>query len=228
MNININNQNQKEDELKPGGIKFLTKLFYGLIGIASSLAFFLVLYWVLRLDSTVTNIITNTYGTPLYFWPYVTLTLGAIVLFGVNMSLLVYRWRKFGPPKLKTEAGGGVGTLVGIVASACPVCGSTILSVIGIAGGLAAFPLQGLELKALSFGLMALPVWLMQRDLKKLECGDGTCPVPKDHRFKASDRPRLLGLLIAIVILSLVGWNMLKTEPIIAKVLVNNSILNPK
>lgn len=216
----------KKDELKPEDIKFLTKLFYGLIGIASSLAFFLVLYWVLRLDSAITNVITNTYSTPLYFWPYVILTLGAIVLFGVNIPLLVYRWRKFGPPKLKTEAGGGAGTLFGIAASACPVCGSTILSAIGIAGGLAAFPLQGLELKALSFGLMALPVWLMRRDLKKLECGDDACPVPKDHRFKESDRPWLLGLLAVIITLSLVSWNMLKTEPIIAKAL-SQSIVNP-
>src|SRR3990167_5329011 len=77
----------KKDALKPEDIKYLTKLFYGLIGIVSSLAFFLVLYWVLRLDSAITNVITNTYDTPLYFWPYVVLTLGTIVLFGVNISL---------------------------------------------------------------------------------------------------------------------------------------------
>jgi uncharacterized membrane protein YhaH (DUF805 family) len=218
--------NSKKDELKPEDIKFLTKFFYGLIGVVSSLVFFLALYWVLRVDSAITNIITNTYSTPLYFWPYVILTLGAIALFGVNISLLVYRWRKFGPPKLKTEAGGGAGTLFGIAASACPVCGSTLLSAIGIAGGLAAFPLQGLELKALSFGFMALPIWLMRRDLKKLECGDGTCPIPKDHRFKESDRPWLLALLAAVVVLSLMSWNWLKTEPIIAKALVQNRILN--
>ena len=201
-------------------------LFYALISIASSLAFFLILYWVLRLDSAITNVIANTYSTPLYFWPYVILTLGAIVLFGVNISLLVYRWRKFGPPKLKTETGGGVGTLLGIAASACPVCGSTILSAIGIVGGLATFPLQGLELKALSFGLMALPIWLTRRDLKKLECGDSICLVPKDHRFKESDRQWLLVSLAAVIVLTFVSWNMLKTEPIIARAL-SQGIVNP-
>jgi hypothetical protein len=234
------NEKVKKDELKPEDIKYLTKLFYGLIGIASSLAFFLVLYWVLRLDSAITNIITNTYGTPLYFWPYVILTLGAIILFGVNISLLVYRWRKFAFALRNFSGGGasgGLGSLVSISASACPVCGSTLLSAIGIAGGLAAFPLPGLELKALSFGLMALPIWLMRRDLsakggsasggKNLECGDGTCPVPKDHRFKESDRPWLFALLTLVIALFLVSWNMLKTEPIIAKVLSQSTILNP-
>lgn len=205
-------------------IKFLTKLFYGLVGIASSLAFFLILYWVLRIDSAITNVITNTYSTPLYFWPYVILTLGAIALFGVNVSLLVYRWRKFGPPRWKTEAGGGVGMIFGIAASACPVCGSTLLSAIGIAGGLAAFPLGGLELKALSFGFLILPLWLIR---KKPECGDNACPLPKDHSFKEADRPWLFALLALTIVLSLISWNWLKTEPIIAKALAQNSILNP-
>ncbi len=205
--------------------KFLTKLFYGLIGIASSLAFFLILYWVLRLDSSITNIITNTYDTPLYFWPYVILTFGAIVLFGVNISLFVLRSRKFGPPKLKTESGTGFGSLFGIAASACPVCGSTILSAIGIAGGLTAFPLGGLELKAISLGFLALPIWLIRKDIKKLEsdCVSGTCPVPQDHRFKESDRPWFFALLALVIMLSLIGWNWLKTEPIIAKALTNNN-----
>lgn len=212
------------------GVEGLTKLFYGLIGVASSLAFFLVLYWVLRLDSSIDTFIGMFKDSlPLYFWPYVILTLGTIVLFGVNTSLLVYRWRRFGPPKLKGQSGGGAGTLFGIAASACPVCGSTLLSAIGIAGGLAAFPLGGLELKALSFGLLALPLWLTRKDLKKLEgdCESGVCPVPKNHSFKESDGPWLFVLLALVVALSLVSWSMLKTEPIIARALTETNILNP-
>lgn len=206
-----------------------TKLFYGLIGIVSSLAFFLVLYWVLRLDSAITNIIVNTYGTPLYFWPYVILTFGAIMLFGINISLFVYRWRKWGLPKLKMGTGGGVGALFGIAASACPVCGSTLLSAIGIAGGLAAFPLGGLELKVLSFGLLALPIWLTRRDLKKLEsdCEKGICPAPRDPSFKNRDAAQLWGLLVFVFLLLNLTWSWLQTEPIIAKVLSQNRILNP-
>lgn len=229
----IEEQNQEEILNQDGGgsedPSFLTNVFYVLIGITASLAFFLVLYWTLRLDSAITNIITNTYDTPLYFWPYVILTLGAIVLFGINVSLLAYRWRKFGPPRIKTGAGGGAGSLFGIAASACPVCGSTLLSAIGIAGGLAVFPLGGLELKALSFGLLALPIWLTNKDLKKLkaDCDSGVCPAPKDHRFKKSDQPLFRGLVAAGVFLSLISWNWLATEPVIAKALGQSRIINP-
>jgi len=208
-------------------VEGLTKLFYGLIGILSSLAFFLALYWILRLDSSISSFIRDFIGIPLYFWPYVILTLGAIVLFGVNISLLVYRIRKFGLPKLKQQGATGGGSIVAVVASACPVCGSTLLSAIGIAGGLAVFPLGGLELKALSLGLLALPIWLMRKDIKKLEsdCANGVCPMPQDPSLKENEKHWFVGLLVLTVILGYVAWSMLKTDPIIAKAL--SGIVNP-
>lgn len=196
-------------------------LFYGSIGIASALMFFFVLYWVLRLDSAITNLIVNTSGQPFYFWPYVLLTLGTTVLFGVNVSLLVYRWRKFGPPRIKTQSGAGFGSLVGIAASACPVCGSTILSAIGIAGGLAVLPLQGLELKTLSFGLMAIPVWLTVKDLKNKGCIGNVCPVPRNASFSKKDLPWLMGTVGVILFLLLATWNMIRFEPIITKLVAD-------
>src|SRR3989344_9136263 len=135
--------------------KLLTAFFYGLIGLASSLALFLIFYWSLSLNSSIYSLINNTKSEPVYLWSYAILTFGTIILFGINAALFIYRLRKFGLPKLKVAGGTGLGALVGIAASACPVCGSVLLSAIGIAGGLAVFPLQGLELKAISFCLMA-------------------------------------------------------------------------
>ena len=205
-----------------------TKTFYALIGIGASFGLSLLFYWSLRLNSSIASIINNTYGTPLYFWPYVILTFGTIILFGISISMLAYRWRKFGLPKFKGQAGTGFGSLVGVAASACPVCGSAILSAIGITAGLAAFPLQGLELKALSFGLMALPLWLMRGDLKKLECNeDGICPTPKDASYKEKDEPWLLGLVVLVALLIYGAWAMLKTDPALANLLTSGSILKP-
>src|SRR3989338_839634 len=212
--------------------KFDTALFYALIGVAASLGFFLALYWALRLDSSIGSFIRDFGGMPLYFWPYVVLTLGAIVLFGISVSLFVYRWRKFGFTLRSLGRGGsassGIGSLVGIAASACPVCGATILSAIGIVGGLAVFPLGGLELKALSLGLLALPIWLIRKDVKKLEsdCEKGICPAPRDASFKDSDAARLWGLLVVVALLLNLAWGMLKTDPVIARALSQNTTLN--
>ena len=212
--------------------KFDTALFYALIGVAASLGFFLALYWALRLDSSIGSFIRDFGGMPLYFWPYVVLTLGAIVLFGISVSLFVYRWRKFGFTLRSLgrggSAGSGAGSLVGIAASACPVCGATILSAIGIVGGLAVFPLGGLELKALSLGLLALPIWLIRKDVKKLEsdCEKGICPAPRDASFKDSDAAGLCGLLVVVALLLNLAWGMLKTDPVIARALSQNTTLN--
>jgi hypothetical protein len=217
-------QKDNEDNDK----KLLTTFFYGLVGVVSSLAFFLVLYWSLRLNASINNLIQNFIGTPLYFWPYVIMTIVAIALFGISVSLFVYRWRKWGPPRIRGQAGTGLGSVIGIAASACPVCGSTILSTIGIAGGLTVFPLGGLELKALSLGLLALPIWLLRKDIKKLEsdCANGVCPMPQDPSLKENERYWLVGLLVLVVVLGNVAWGMLKTDPAIARLLANN-ILNP-
>lgn len=208
----------------------LTRLFYGSIGVAASFALFLALYWSLRLNASIENLIRNFLGTPLYFWPYVVLTIAAIVLFGVNASLLVYRWRRWGRPRLRGQGGAGLGALVGVAASACPVCGSVLLSAIGITAGLAAFPLAGLELKALSVAFLLLPIWLIRRDMRNLDaqCAAGTCPNPRDASFREADRPWLLAVLALIAVLGVASWKVLESDPAVARLFANRTgkILN--
>lgn len=207
--------------------KYYTWLFYSTIGVVAGLGLFLVFYWHLRLNSSIESLFVNTVDKPVYFWLYVLLTLGAIVLFGVNVALFVYRSRKFGLPKIGKQAGSGLGSLVGIAAAACPVCGSFLLSAVGITGGLAAFPFGGLELKALSFGLLAIPVFLTAKDLRNKGCENGVCPIPKDASFGKKDKIWLFGLVVLIVTLSLVGVNMLASDPIVFSLSRKTSILNP-
>ncbi|HEY4498307.1 MAG TPA: hypothetical protein VJA63_01610 [Candidatus Paceibacterota bacterium] len=214
-------------------MKFRTVVFYSLIGLVGSLALFLLFYWSLRLNSNLTLLVRNTIDNPVYFWSYILLTLATIVLFGVNVAFVVHRWRKFGFALRSFSEGGatgGLSSVIGFFASACPICGSTILAFLGVAGGLAAFPFKGLELKALSFGLMALPILFIRKDLKKLNClpaeasakagGDAACPIPKDHTFKKKDLPYLILLTSLVLSLVIVSWGLLRTEPIVFNFLV--------
>lgn len=213
-------------KVKKEKLNLTTVIFYSLIGLASSLGLSLLFYWTLRLDSTIGTIVNNFVQgalTPLYFWSYVSLTIGTIILFGIAIPLLVYRWRKFGPPKVKGIAGAGFGSFAGILASACPLCGSLILATLGIASGLAAFPFGGLEIKAISFGLIAIPVWITARELKSGKCNGKSCPLPRDASFKVSDVPLLAITVVSIMVLSFIGFGMLQGDPILAK----SIILNP-
>lgn len=198
-----------------------TKIFYGMIGVASALALALLLYYVLRIDSTIGMLVQNTADKPLYFWLYTFFTIGTIALFGISVPLLVYRIRRFGmPTRLWGQSGTGGGALFGVLASACPMCGSTILSALGIAGGLVALPLDGLELKGLSFALMALPILLTYRDIKHHEkgCADGTCPGHRDASYNAEkDRTFLVALFALVIVLSGFMWSMLASDPVMAR-----------
>lgn len=205
----------KKQTVKKLKSKFLTIIFYCLIGFSASLLLFLAFYWSLSLNSNIYSLVNNTKNEPIYLWSYVSLTLGTIILFGINIPLFIYRWRRYGFPQLKTQSGTGLGALVGIAASACPVCGSLLLSAIGITAGLAVFPLQGLELKALSFGLMALPIILTGRELRRFNLGGEFCPIPKDSSYESKDKPFLIALSVLILVLLAVAWNILKTDPMV-------------
>lgn len=203
-----------------------TLIFYFLIGVASSLVLSLVFYWGLSLDSNVERFVANTSTTPLYFWPYVVLTFATIILFGINVPLLVHRWRRFGMPKGGAKAGAGFGAFFGFLASACPVCGSTVLAALGIAGGLAAFPLNGLELKAASFGFMILPLWITTKELKSGKCGGKYCKISKDVSLKEQEKPWLILAGILVIALGFVAWSVIGSDPVFAK--WNNQIINPE
>jgi len=209
------------------GKKLPTLIFYVFVGIVASLGLTLFFYWSLSLNSSFYTLINTTKNEPVYLFSYLGLTLGTIILFGINVPLFIHRWRKYGLPKFQTQAGSGLGVLVGLFASACPVCGSLILSAIGLTAGLAAFPFQGLELKALSFLLMALSLFLTGRELRRFSKGVGECPVPKDPSLKAKDIPLVLLFVNLFFVLVFLGLPFLRQEPFIFAYFKQTEEVNP-
>lgn len=213
--------------------KLLTGIFYSSIALAGMLAFFVFLYWGLRRDSNLASLVVNTANRPLYFWPYVILTAATGFAFGLNLALLAWRIRMFGFPRLRRgiagQAPAGIGSLIAFAASACPVCGSTLLAAIGVTGGLAAFPFAGLELKLLAFALIVFSFMVLVRDLRRLHnaCAGGLCPAPRDASFREHDSQALGTVMLLILIFAVGGWNMLKTDPIMAGVVTPHHIDAP-
>lgn len=192
--------------------QILTAVFYGSIGLISALALLLLFYFGLSLDSNIKIFIVSNEGKPVYLWSYIFLTLGVIILFGINVPLLVYRWRKYGFPQPAVGVSGGLGAVIGVFASACPVCGSTLLSLIGISGGLAAFPFRGLELKALSFIFLFIPLVMTVRQIRRFEAKIEACPVPRDPSFKKGDWIWLFVLAFILIGFFFTGLNIIKKE----------------
>lgn len=193
-----------------------TTLFYTSIGIFSSFLLFLIFYWHFRQTTNLAKLLSHTYELP-YFAPvYIVLTILIGALFGINMALLVYRWRTYGSPFRLKDSGNGVGAVLGILASSCPVCGTTILSTIGVVGGLSSLPLQGLELKAVAVVLMAASLYLMLRDLRRMKCHTDTCPTHRDHTIKPHEHVYVWATSISALVILSVNIGIIQSDPVFA------------
>jgi len=133
--------------------------FSDVIFVALALSFaanFLALDYILLSSSTSFRIMA-TQNTALFNWTALGLALTTAILFGISLAMLIYifRTRQSGG---ESAPGTLVGTIVAAVASGCPVCGAWLLPLLGIAGSLAVFPFQGLELRALAILLLGFSI----------------------------------------------------------------------
>lgn len=192
----------------------LTIFYYYIFGATSALGLLLLYYRILLINSDLHSLYVHNSLT--YFISYIVLTSGTAILFGISVSLFLYHYRKYGIANLFHTSGGGAGALIGILASSCPVCGSTILSGLGVIGGLSSLPFQGLEIKTLSFGLILLSVIMAIRNLKNKNCHKDICPKILDDSLKKAER-KWVGLVLAtLIIFIFAGWQMLRQDPFFA------------
>jgi len=140
------------------------------IGLFVSIAVFIALYY-LTFYFTTPRALRSMEGA---FYFYFTFASNFVisVLFGLNVSIILHRFRMRN--KIAKESTvSSTGVIAGAFASGCPVCGSLLLPLIGISGGLAAFPLRGLELKALAVSLMLVSTYFVLKSNNKCDnCED--------------------------------------------------------
>ncbi len=122
--------------------------------LAISLAInFLALDFVIFTRST-TFTVFFAQNSLLYIWLSFALSIIMAILFGIAISMLIFVLKQKKEGAGNAAGSGFFGAGFGAIASGCPVCGAWLLPLLGIAGSLAAFPLQGLEIKALAILLL--------------------------------------------------------------------------
>mgnify|MGYP001608549342 CR=1 FL=1 len=139
---------------------------YIILFILVSLATFTALYY-LTFYFTTPRALRSMEGS---FYLYFTFISNFIIsiLFGFNVSVILQRIiMRASVSKESSLSGGGV--LAGAFASGCPVCGSLLLPLIGVSGGLAAFPFRGLELKILALSLMLTSTYFVLKSNNKCD-----------------------------------------------------------
>ncbi len=106
-----------------------------------------------------------------YNYTYFTLLSFVVisVLFGIYLSVFIYRFKliKLMKEKKGTSIGfiGYVGLVAGVFGAGCPTCGSVIFALVGAPLALMYFPFRGLELRLLSIVILLISIYILTRSL---------------------------------------------------------------
>lgn len=106
------------------------------------------------------------------------LTAAVSALAGINFALIVYRIgaARAGRRRASQSSSSSATTVLGGAAAAftpgCPACTAPLAVILGAVGGLSVFPMQGLELKMLSAGVLLFSVYWVARGIER---GSGSC-----------------------------------------------------
>ena len=143
---------------------------FAFIAIASG-AILGIVYYFLTLSSAVNHNLVFLVVSPEYLAASIGLTSAVAILGGINIALVVYNIKTQKTMNLKK---GGTSAIFGGALTAftpgCPACTTSLTAVLGIVGGLAIFPLQGLELKFISIAALSFSIWWAMRSINKASC----------------------------------------------------------
>ena len=130
-----------------------------------------IAYYFLTLSSATTHFQIDMVVSPGYIAASIGLTLVVAILGGINIALVVYNIKT---QKTMNLSKGGSSAIFGGALTAftpgCPACTTSLTAVLGIVGGLAIFPLQGLELKFISIAALSFSIWWAMRNINKASC----------------------------------------------------------
>jgi len=152
-----------------------------LTGILAILLF--ILYIVINSFSVFTSILAIT-SDPFILWKVfvnqvemiweiagpVNVLAVALVSFlaGLNLSLVVLRTRTTKVFIGRTNVLGFFGIFGGAFGAACSACNTALIGLLGVSGGLAVFPLQGLEFSILALVLIAFSLYFVSKSMREM------------------------------------------------------------
>ena len=137
-------------------------------------------YYVLTMSMLPLHLESGAVGAaaPAYVAASVLLTAAISALAGVNFALVAFRIKRTRTtsslPAGKPPAARSATTILGGAFAAftpgCPACTAPLAVILGAVGGLSVFPMQGLELKLASAGVLSFSVWWVARGLQSRSC----------------------------------------------------------
>ena len=142
---------------------------FGIIGIISGITLG-ILYYFLTLEMALTHLSTDIELLPMYMSVSIMLTGVVAMLGGINIALVAYNIKMQKNKNMKNGTSAILGGALTAFTPGCPACTTSLSAILGIVGGLAIFPLQGLELKLVSIGALTFSIWWAMRNINNATC----------------------------------------------------------
>ena len=142
---------------------------FGGIAIVSGVLLGLV-YYFLTLATAVDHFAIDVAISTQYIAASIGLTCVVAVLGGINIALVAYNIKT---QRMNVQKGGSSAIFGGALAAftpGCRACTTSLTAILGIVGGLAIFPLQGLELKFVSIAALSFSIWWAMRNINNTNC----------------------------------------------------------
>ncbi len=115
-------------------------------------------------------------AAPAYIAASVSLTAVISGLAGINFALMAFKIRRMRMmsnllvKKPNSTAAPILGGVFAAFTPGCPACTAPLAVILGAVGGLSLFPMQGLELKMISAGVLLFSIWWITRGLQSRSC----------------------------------------------------------
>ena len=148
----------------------LTTKRYATIGIISGTGLGII-YYFLTMSMLPSHLNTTMEIMPYYIVASVGLTIGISTLAGINFAMMAFKIKRMKMMNsVKTNSSAIFGGAFAAFTPGCPACTAPLAVILSAIGGLSLFPMQGLELKFISVGVLIFSIWWIARGLQSKSC----------------------------------------------------------
>ena len=148
----------------------LTIKRYASIAIVSS-AGLGIIYYYLTMSMLPTHFGVVSEMAPWYIAISIGLTIVISALAGINFAMMAFKIKRVKMMNsVKSNSSAVLGGAFAAFTPGCPACTAPLAVILGAVGGLSLFPMQGLELKFISVGVLIFSIYWITRGLQSKSC----------------------------------------------------------
>jgi hypothetical protein len=130
-----------------------------------------IIYYFLTMSMLPSHLDITMEIMPSYIITSVGLTITISALAGINFAMMAFRIKRM---KIMNSVKGSSSSILGGAFAAftpgCPACTAPLAVILVVIGGLSLFPMQGLELKFVSVGVLIFSIFWIARGLQSKSC----------------------------------------------------------